>query len=272
MKNAVLAGCLLALAPSVYAGSQDILAANNLVLMQFTSTRVDYSEYGNGFMGTQTGLIDREAGPVPGVALSASGMSRESGFYWQASYAYSSGHTDYTGALMGGTYGSYVGVSSAVLEDYRARLGKGFSVRDAFMLVPCLEIGRHEWERGVNYGEIYNHYYYAPGLMAQYSAANRLVLSMHALYGRTLGSHITVASGPLMNGFSAALGNSPLLKIGVGADYAFDAQIHGNISVEVTRFRYGMSAPYPVGANVVAWEPDSQTRYVVLKLGVGVAF
>jgi hypothetical protein len=272
MKNAVLAACLLALAPGVYAGSQDIFAANNLVLMQFTSTRVDYREYGNGFMGTQTGLIDREAGPVPGIALSASGMSRGSGFYWQASYAYSSGHTNYTGALMGGAYGSYVGVSSAVLEDYGARLGKGFPFRDAFVLTPYVEVGRHEWERGINYGEVYSHYYYGPGLMGQYSAASRVVLSANVLYGRTTGSHINVISGPLLNGFSAALGDSALWRVGVGADYAFDAQVHGKISVDVIRFRYGMSAPYPVGANMVAWEPDSQTRYVVVKIGVGVAF
>lgn len=271
-KKAVLSFVLLATVTGAHAGSQDIDAANNLVLMQVTSTLVDYREYGNGLLGTATGLLDQESGRVPGLALSVSDMAEDSHFYWQASYGYSSGQTDYTGSLMGGTFGSYVGASRAVFEDLGARLGKGFSVRDAFMLTPYVEVGSHEWERGVNYGEVYHHYYYGPGLMAQYSPADRTVLSVNALYGRTVGSNIVVSAGPLMNGFSGALGNSSLSRLEAAVDYMFAPQLHGNVAIEYTRFRYGMSAVFPVGGNVVAWEPDSTTRYVVFKVGVGAAF
>jgi hypothetical protein len=271
-KMAVLLSGLLAIATGAHAASEDIYAANNLVLMQFSSTLVDYREYGNGFLGTPTGLLDQESGPVPGVALAASGMAKENYFYWQASYGYSSGGTDYTGALMGGTFGSYVGVSGAVLVDLGARIGRGLAFRDAFMLTPYLELGSHEWERGVNYGEIYNHHYYGLGLMGQYSPVDRFVLSVNALYGRTFGAHIFVNSGPLANGFSGALGNSPLSRLGAAADYAFTRQLHGNVAVEYTRFRYGMSAAYPVGGNNVAWEPESTTHYMLFKVGLGAAF
>lgn len=272
MKNAVLLFALLATATGAHAGPQDIYAANNLVLMQFTRTLVDYQEFGNGFLGTPTGLLDQETGPVPGLALSASDMEEDSHFYWQASYAYSSGQTNYTGSLMGGTFGSYVGASRAVFEDLAARAGKGFPFGDAYMVTPYGEVGSHEWERGVNYGEVYHHYYYGLGLLAQYSPADRAVLSINALYGRTVGSNIIVSSGPLMNGFSGALGNSALSRLEAAVDYVFAPQLHGNVAIEYTRFRYGMSAIFPVGGNVVAWEPDSTTRYVVFKLGVGAAF
>ncbi len=264
---------MMALATDAQAGVQDLYAANDLLLAQFSSTQVDYREYGNGYLGTATGLLDQEAGAVPGISLAASGiMVQEDNLYWQASYGYSSGHTDYTGALQGGTFGSYVGISSAALKDYGARLGKAFNVPDAFMLIPYFELGRHEWERGVNYGEAYSHYYYGPGLMVEHSPAERVVLSVNALYGRTAGAHIAVSSGPLLNGFSGSLGNSTLYRVGVAADYAFSHELHGNVAIEYSRFRYGMSAAFPVGGNFVAWEPDSTTRYVVYKAGLGVAF
>lgn len=273
MKRAFLSLCMIALAADARAGLQDIYTADDLLLVQAGFTDVDYREYGNGYLGTATGLLDQERGAVPGISLSASGiMAKEENLYWQASYGYSSGQTQYTGSLQGNPFGTYVGYSSAVLEDFGARMGTAFVFRRAFMLIPYLELGSHEWERGVNYGEVYTHYYYGPGLLVQNSPADRVVLSVNALYARTVGSHITVRSGPLMNGFSGSLGNSTLTRLGVAADYAFTPEVHGNAAIEYSHFSYGMSAVFPVGGNMVAWEPDSTTRYIALKAGVGVAF
>lgn len=273
LKRAFLSLFLMVLATDAEAGLRDIYAANDLLLVQASSTRVAYREYGNGYLGTATGLLDQEAGSVPGLALAASGiMAKGDNLYWQVHYGNSSGQTNYTGSLQGGAYGSYVGVSSAVLVDYGARMGQAFVVRDVFMLIPYFELGGHEWERGVNYGEIYTHYYYGPGLLVAHSPADHVVVSVNALYGRTVGSHIVANSGPLMNGFSGALGNSTLSRLGFAVDYAFNAEVHGNAEIEYTRFNYRMSAAFPVGGNIVAWEPDSTTRYVVVKAGVGVAF
>lgn len=272
-KRVLFSLCLIALAADAQAGLDDIYAANDLFLIQAGFTNVDYREYGNGYLGSATGLLDQETGPVPGISVAASGIMRDANnLYWQAGYSYSSGHTNYTGSVQGAPFGSYVGTSSAVMEDYGARIGKAFAVRDAYMLIPYFELGSHEWERGVNYGEVYSHYYYGPGLMVQGSPAERVVLSFNALYGRTAGANIVVASGPLLNGFSGALGNSTLSRLGITADYAFNSELHGNAAIEYTRFRYGMSAAFPVGGNMVAWEPDSATRYVVFKVGLGVAF
>ncbi len=272
MRNIAAAACCLLFSANALAGSADILASNNQAGVQFIATRVNYAETGNGFLGTPNELLDIETGPVPGVALSLSVMDGPENFYYHAGYDHSTGHTHYTGAFMGGTFGTVRGISSATMSNYDARLGKGFDSRGPFMLTPYLEFGGHEWNRGVNYGEIYIHSYYGLGLLGQYSPKDQMVLSVNAMLGRTFGSYIVVNSGPGLTGFSGPLGNSPLFRIGAAADYAFTKHVHGNIAVDYTGFRYGMSAPYPVGGGFVEWEPDSWSRYTTFKLGLGVAF
>lgn len=264
---------LLMFAGNARAESPDIGAVNNRVLIQVVSTRVDYSETGNGYLGTATGVLDTETGAVMGVGLSLSRMRPAHNVYWQAGFDYSSGRTKYTGSLLGGGgFGSYTGTSSATLANYEGRLGKGFEIREDFLVTPYMEAGGHRWDRGVSYGELYTHYYYGFGVMAQYSPRPKLVLSVEGLLGRTVQSHIVVNGGALMNGFSASLGNSPLSRIGAAVDYAFNPQVHGNVTVEYMKFRYGASSAFPIGGGLVAWEPDSDTRYLVVKAGLAVPF
>jgi len=275
-KIALLVCCLI-FSASAFADASDIVASNNQFGIQSISTNVDYTETGNGIFGTQTGTLDTETRYVRGFALSISTMQGPDNDYIQARYDHSSGYTNYTGALCTpsggcGPYGSYVGTSSAMLANYSARFGKGYAVQDQFMLTPYAEIGHHEWDRGVNYGETYTHFYAGIGVLGQYSPVSKLVLSANAMLGSTFRSYITVNSGPGLNGFSAPLGNSALYKFGVSADYAFTEHFHGNIAADYLSFRYGMSAAYPVGGGFVAWEPDSKTNYTTIKFGLGYAF
>lgn len=272
MRTFALVLALLAFSADAAAGTSDILVANSRTLLQVISTTVDYREFGNGYLGTPTGLLDTEMGPVFGGAISLSGMRGAEHLYWEFGGDYSAGYTRYTGALIGGTFGSYTGTSSARMMNFAGRAGKGFPIGDDGMLTPYAEVGRHEWDRGINYGELYSHEYYGLGLMAQYSPAPRLVFSFSALFGRTNQSYIEVYGGPQMAGFGGRLGDSPLSRIGAAVDYAFSPQLHGNLAVEYTRFRYGVSAAFPVGGGVVAWEPDSETRYLVIRAGFAVPF
>lgn len=274
MEKIAFALCCLVLPGSALAGTDGIVASNNQAAIQFISTYVNYTETGNGIFGTSTGTLDTETGSVPGAAISLSLMRGLGNVYLHAGYDYSSRYTNYTGSLQGGTFGSVMSKSSAVLINYSARFGKGFAAGSQFMLTPYVEFGRHEWDRGVNYGEIYTHYYYGIGLLAQYSPASMadFVLSLNLLLGTTSDPYITVNSGPGLNGFSGALGDSSLYRIGVAGDYPFTSRLHGNAGVEYTSFRYGMSAVFPVGGGFVAWEPDSKTYYMTIKLGLGLAF
>jgi len=179
------------------------------------------------------------------------------------------------GRISGGTLGSVVGTSTASLVDYSARFGKGLTLDGQSMLTPYVELGHHEWDRGVNNGEIYTHYYFGVGCLGQYSPANELVLSGNALLGRTFNSNVVVNSGPGFSGFAGALGDSVLYRVGVSADYAFTKQLHGSVGVDYSSFNYGMGPITPVvinGVNSVAWEPDSKTKYTTFKIGIGIAF
>ena len=261
----------------------DIKASNNQFGFQIMSTNVDYSETGNGILGSPTGTLDTESGSVPGYALSISAMQDWwlGNDYIEAEYDHATGNTDYVGGLVGpppGLYGTVRGTSGATLINYSVRYGKGFmpteEYMDEFVLTPYLELGRHEWDRMVNLGETYTHNYYGIGVLGQYSPINSLVFSANAMFSSMLGANITVnpIPGPGGNGFSAALGNSTLYRIGVAADYGFAQNWHGNIGVDYTSFNYGISAVYPVGGGYFAWEPDSKTNYTTVRVGLGYAF
>jgi opacity protein-like surface antigen len=254
-----------------FADTSDIKASNNQVGIQAILTNVDYTETGNGQLGSPTGILDTETGRVPGYALSISTMQNLwlGNDYIEAGYDYSSGTTNYVGGALGPPptpYGSLVGISSAVIKNYRVRYGTGIIVNDGFMLTPYVEFGSHIWERGVNWGETYTHDYYGIGALGQYSPASRLVLSVDAMFGNTFGSNIDIVGA-----FSGALGNSSLYRIGAGADYAFEQNLHANIGVDYMRFNYGISAVYPVSGGYVL-EPDSSTNYTTVRIGLGYAF
>lgn len=269
---AVMAIAGLSCLPAAFAGTSDIRTSNNQVGLQFMSTNVDYTETGNGVLGTPTGTLDTEKGPVPGYAVSISAMKDLwlGNDYVEAEYDSSSGNTEYVGGLIGPPptpYGSVVATSGATLTNYSARYGKGYEIGDEFMLTPYAELGHHEWDRGVNLGELYTHNYYGIGVLGQYTPADRLVLSARAMFGSTFGSNIVVTGA-----FSGPLGNSALFKAGIGADYAFTQNMHGNIGVDYTSFNYGISALYPLGGGLYTWEPDSSTNYTTVRIGLGFPF
>jgi len=252
----------------------DIQVANNQVSIQSISNNVDYTETGYGRLGTTIGTLDTESGRVPGFSLAVSRMTDywiENG-YFEAEYDYANGRTKYIGSYQGGVYGDVVTTSGAVLSNYGIRYGKGFVINNVLMLTPYAELGHHKWDRGVNYGEIYDHDYYGIGGLLQYSPISPLVLTLNVLYGNTSASKIEVISGGGSNGFSAGLGNSRLFKYGLAADYELDKNIYGKVGIEVTNFKYGISAVYPIGGGWVAWEPDSSTRNTTIKFGIGRAF
>ena len=270
-KTGLSIGCMM-LSASAFAGVPDITTANNQIGIQIISTHVNYTETGNGQYGGPTGKLDTESGRVPGYSVSVSTMqdSSDGSGYFEAEYDHSNGNTNYVGGLTGSTstpYGSMLGTSSATLVNYSGRYGKGFAVGDKFMLTPYAELGRHEWDRGVNAGETYTNNYYGAGALAQYSPVGSLVFSANAMLGNIYKSYIAVNGA-----FSGELGNSTMAKVGLGADYAFAKNMHVNIGAEYTSFNYGISSAYPVGGGYVAWEPDSRTSYTTVKAGLGYAF
>ncbi len=276
----VLLLCFMLFSATIFADTSDIKNSNNQIGLQTISTNVDYTETGNGTLGTAVGTLDTEKGDVPGYAIYISTMTGDDNQYFEAGYDHSKGQTNYTGSLIGGTFGSAASFSSAALINYNVRYGKGFLIDRVgpdpvvpFMFTPYVELGRHQWDRGVNYGEIYTNDYFAFGTLWQFSpVVGQFVVTANAMFGTAFRSNISVNSGPGLNGFSGALGSSTIYKLGISADYAFTKHLHGNAGFDYTSFGYGMSAVYPVGGGTLAWEPDSRTNYGVFKLGMGYAF
>ncbi len=268
----VMAIAGLSLVSTAFADTSDIKASNNQFGFHVMSTTIDYTETGNGILGSPIGTLDTENGRVPGYALSVSAMKNLwlGNDYFAAEYNHSRGNTNYIGGYIGPPvtpYGSVVGASGAILKNYSARYGAGIMINDIFLLTPYVELGRHEWDRGINLAEIYTHDYYGIGALGQYSPASNLVFSVYAMLGYTFGTNIVVNGA-----FSGALGNSSLYRIGAGEDYGFTQNWHGNVGVDYTSFNYGISAVYPVGGGYVAWEPDSKTNYTTVRIGLGYGF
>jgi hypothetical protein len=101
------------------------------------------------------------------------------------------------------------------------------------------------------------------------------VLSVDAMFGHTNESAITVTSSrpgvPATSriiGFTTALGDSTLYKVGVSLDYLLGAKIHVNAGVDYSAFVYGISATQPSGL----LEPDSRTNYTTVRFGLGLGF
>jgi opacity protein-like surface antigen len=91
--------------------------------------------------------------------------------------------------------------------------------------------------------------------------------------GSELNGHPVPGGTPFIVPFHTALGNSTIYKVEGSADYAFTQNIHANVGVEWTNFKYGQSAPFVAdifGGSAV--EPSSRTNIVTVRAGLGFAF
>lgn len=271
-----LGGMLLS--TTALADTTDIQAANNQLSIQSTSTSVNYTEMGNGVLGANGTILDTEGGSVGGYNVSLS-MMQDILFgndYLSVQYSHSSGSTNYIGSYQNGTYGQLTAVSGATLINYSARYGRGFTTQNLpnVMVTPYVELGHHEWDRGVNTGETYTNNSIGVGLLGQYSATHKLILSAYASVGELFNSNITANAIPGGNfsGFSGGLGNDVLNQLGANADYAFTTHFHANVGINYMRFNYGASNLYSVGNGYLAGEPKSSTTYTVLTAGIGYSF
>lgn len=269
IKNVLLAVVGTFLVIPAYAATQDIKSVNNQVGLQLTTIDVDYLEKENGEK------LDSEGGHVPGFSLSLS-LMRDVFFtndYFHVEYSRNKGHTDYVGQYLdgGAGYGSLKDNSKAKMTDYSFRYGKGFELADSFMLTPYVEIGQHEWERGVNDGETYKNKWWGLGVLAQYSPIQRFVVGVDAMLGRTFDSKIDV-KGPF--GFNDSLGKSDIYRIGISGDYAITEHIHANAGIDYVNYKYGKSGFNEVEADpgFLYYEPNSKTENTTFKIGVAYSF
>jgi hypothetical protein len=278
--------------PVVGCGYNAITLANNQISLDYAGTHKDYVEYNPADpLFTAPGLapgapLDSEKGWVHGVSVTGSAMfnlGTVCNVYVFARGSYFDGRTDYW------QYVGPIGQSYAKIWEGDFRLGKGFDLAPNWMLTPYLGGGLRSWDRDVcqagpdpaciagGYHENYSHSYRGAGLMLQYAATSQLVLTGSGLVGSTFNSRLegapTAAGSPLIANFSTGLGNSVIYKVEGSMDYAFTQNLHGNVGVEYTNFKYGQSAPFVADIfGGLGVEPRSRTETVTVRAGLGWAF
>ncbi|TSA56361.1 MAG: hypothetical protein D4R39_04365 [Methylophilaceae bacterium] len=217
--------------------------------------------------------------------------------YFEASFTRLNGNTNYKGSIGAGIYPGVYGTlaqnNAAQITDMNVRYGRGFVINDQWMITPYMEIGYHKWKRnlettvcvptvnpcGNSASEDYSNNYFSLGGMGQFSPNKFLVFSLNGSVGSTFNSSISgkgnnIAAGcTYYCGLTASfgpqgLGSDLTYKVSALADYAFTKNIHGNIGVNYSEFKYGKSAIF----NVINYEPDSKTNYTTVNVGLGYAF
>jgi hypothetical protein len=253
-----------------YVQYNDILAANNQIMVQAVGTHLNYAEYDDGRSYPPGTFVDSEKGWVPGIGLKVSAMGdwAVSNLYVAAEASWSKGHTSYFEPP--GVLGGPVSLThNAQIADAAFRLGKGFGITPNFMITPFAEFGFHQWQRDTSpmNGETYEHEYAGGGLLFQYAPVQRLVLSASGMVGTTIDPKISIAANPRINtAVDLGLGSELTWRVGGAVDYAITPHFHVSGSLDYTEFKYGASARDPING---IYEPNSTSQVLVGKIGFG---
>jgi hypothetical protein len=276
LKSIALAVAVLASTVSIAHANDAISRANNQVWFSVGGQNIDYRELDKtGVSGT--GTLDSEKGTQPAIQL---GVTKQfdafnvRDFYAQASVSAARGHTSYDGYLQGyDANGNFVlepfqNSTTSTTVDVNLKLGKSFRFGPASraQLTPYVSYGYHHWTRDMHgqygYTEDYQQSVLGGGMLGQYAITDRLVASVDANFGATLGAKMSTA------GFSDfSLGSKAQEQITLGADYAVSRNLHVHGTYSLTHFEYGQSA-----VNNGAYEPDSRTTTQVFMVGLGYSF
>lgn len=242
-----------------------ILAVNNSVSLAHLLSNLYYIEPSDsnqiapGQPGYGVAYADYEKGNLNGGSLAFSWMSpADRDLYVHAEWNGVSGQTDYTGFLLSGS--PLDGPSGATIQDYDVKIGKGFAASNIWMLTPYFTLGGRHWTRGVQAGtagafnETYQHFYFGFGNLLQYAPSAKWVLTGDAMVGKTFLA--TMTSSPPN---SPALGDSPVIKIGLDSDYRVNSILHFFTGLDYMWFSYGQSG-IGVSGSSIEMEPISRTQ------------
>ena len=276
LKSIALAAAVLASTVSIAHADTTIARANNQVWLSIGGEHVNYSETDTTGI-TGTGTLDSEKGTLPAIQL---GVTKQfdafnvHNLFVQASLTAARGHTNYDGYLEGfDSLGNFELVpfqnnTRSTTVDFGLKLGKSFAFGPGSraQLTPYISYGYHYWDRNMEgqygYEEKYSHSVLGGGLLAQYALTDRLVTSIDANAGATIGAKMKTG------GFSDfGLGSKAQEQLTLGADYAVTRKLHVNASYSLTHFEYGQSA-----MNNGYYEPDSRTTNQVFMVGLGYSF
>ena len=250
----------------VFAGNADIFKADNALSLDFGASYLNYAE-------TQSGMtLDTEKGWLPtahiGVGMMASERSPIANLYLHIDSQMSLGTTAYNGALCDqfGNCTPYQSDTYNHFFDSAIQLGRGFPLGNEVIVTPFAEIGYRYWARhagGIGaYAEDYWNWDGLGGLLAQYSPADRWVLSLEGGAGKTFGADMETS------GKKFKLGSELIWRTKAEVGYRLTDHLELTSTAAYESIGFAASAVDTNGY----YEPDSTTHQTTLMLGVAYHF
>jgi hypothetical protein len=256
-----------------------ILNVNNSVDVAYKALGLYYDEPSDTDQFTVgANYDDYEQGSLPGVRVAGSLMFPEDAhWYLHGEYSINSADAAYTGFSQGTPAIPISDITAETIQEYGVKLGRGFPEGERWLLTPYLTLGGRHWRRDLGPGEptefveTYNHYYGGLGSLVQVALSDRWVATGDAMIGRTFAPTIDDPPDGLNK---ASLGTTPMLKLGVEADYGINANLHFYGAFDYTWFGYGQSDifPDPNNPGYGVMEPISWTEETTFLFGLRWAF
>lgn len=276
MKKFALVFAAIASLSGVAAHADPIQHANNQVSVQLGSHSLDYREIDNyGRTGTDT--LNTEKGRHTSMGLTAVSQGTQFGVsdvYLSARVNYWKGSTDYNGYLQsmtdaGASLIPFQNTTDNATLDVGLKAGRTFHLNDLVKgaaLTPYAAYGYRSWERDLTgpygYVETYNHHTVGAGVLAQYAATDKLVLSADLTVAKMLSAKMKTSD---YGDFE--LQRRSQTTVALGVDYAVTPKVHLSAGMSLSKFKYGESA-----VNNGMLEPDSKTTERSYLVGVGYSF
>lgn len=238
-----------------------VVRLHNNISVAGGATYQNYKEHQQGK------TLDKETGWIPNIKASISYMSPKH-YLLSGGIRYSFGETNYTGADLF-TGAPINNQTKNKIANVNLKIGKGFLISDRFMITPFATYGHRYWDRNLAnpaQEEYYNLNYLGAGVMLDYQATPRLILSAQAMGAGTFANtmYASGAASLYQANFHFQLGSKPLAKAALKADYRFYRDWHLFGTVHYTYFQFGKSDQNAL----TFYEPKSKTRNVSLDLGV----
>jgi hypothetical protein len=273
MKN-----CIIVLA-AVAAAARPLAARADMNAIRQSDSDVSLEAGFSRFLYKETvagSLFDSEHKWLPTATLSARVLAADNAYgpfqnlYLELRGQAAIGTATYNGALQDGT--PFNGSTAERIQELTGRIGHGFDLFGAALLIPFGEIGYRYWARSLQgqggYDEDYSNGEVMLGLLAQVSPLPHLVLSVEGAAGQTFGGSMT-AGQPVSATFG--LGDKPTWRVGGKLGYAVSPRLEITGGLQYEQLQYGASNLVQTGLGP-AFEPDSRTRETTLQIGLSYHF
>lgn len=256
--------------PSIYEINQSVEA-------DVTAFVLNYREH----QGEPPNILDKDAGVLPGISISASGIfvlgDQAERVFALGTYGYASGGAHYYSlSLTGGSPLNYTAPEE--IGTASAELGAPIEVNASFLLIPLAELAYRDWHRSLPEAELstredYTFFAAGGGARATYALSQRLAVSGKVAVDYTV-SPANAGNANPMSGSPAGLyklGEHPLYELEGEIAYMLAPKISIRFDAAYSRFGFGesQSVSYVVsGIRKSEYEPRSATDQELLRLGL----